>query len=154
VLYVGLMLTAEGPRVLEYNCRFGDPETQVQMVRLESDLVEGLLNVVSENALKSELRWNDKTSGCVVLASGGYPQAYEKGKGISGLEDAAAIPGVVIYHAGTKSEDGKYLTNGGRVLNVCASEKTLAETMEKIYRAVSCISFEGMHYRRDIGALR
>ncbi|MEW5901933.1 MAG: phosphoribosylamine--glycine ligase, partial [Acidobacteriota bacterium] len=153
VLYVGLMLAEEGPRVLEYNCRFGDPETQVQMMRMESDLVEVLLNIISENALKSEIRWNAKASGCVVLASGGYPQAYEKGKLISGLKEAAAIPGIAVFHAGTKYEDGKFLTNGGRVLNVCSSEKTLAETMEKIYRAISAISFEGMHYRRDIGAL-
>jgi len=154
VLYVGLMLTEEGPKVLEYNCRFGDPETQVQMVRMESDLVEVLLNAVSENILKSEIRWNDKASGCVVLASGGYPVSYEKGKLISGLKEVSAIPGIRVFHAGTKFEGGEYLTNGGRVLNVCASEKTLAGTMENIYSAISGISFEGMHFRRDIGALR
>ncbi|MBN2198676.1 MAG: phosphoribosylamine--glycine ligase [Candidatus Aminicenantes bacterium] len=154
VLYVGLMLSDEGPRVLEYNCRFGDPETQVQMVRMESDLVELLLNVISGNVLKSEIRWNAHASGCVVLASGGYPLSYEKGKPISGLREAADIPGITIFHAGTKAEDGQAVTSGGRVLNVCASEKTLAETMEKIYGAVSRISFEEMHYRRDIGALR
>ncbi|MGB7295881.1 MAG: phosphoribosylamine--glycine ligase [Candidatus Aminicenantales bacterium] len=153
VLYVGLMLSEEGPRVLEYNCRFGDPETQVQMVRMESDLVELLLNVISGNVLKSGIQWNSKASGCVVLASGGYPLSYEKGKPVSGLREAADIPGITVFHAGTKAEDDQVLTNGGRVLNVCASEKTLAETMEKIYGAVSRISFEGMHYRRDIGAL-
>jgi phosphoribosylamine--glycine ligase len=150
VLYVGLMLSEEGPRVLEYNCRFGDPETQVQVVRMESDLVEVLLSAISENVL----RWNAKASGCVVLASGGYPLSYEKGKPISGLKQVSAIPGIQVFHAGTKYDSGEYLTNGGRVLNVCASEKTLAETMEKIYSAVSAISFEGMHYRRDIGASR
>ncbi len=154
VLYVGLMLTDEGPKVLEYNCRFGDPETQVQMVRMESDLVEVLLNVISGNVLKSEVRWNSKTSGCVVLASGGYPLSYEKGKPIGGLQEAADLAGITIFHAGTKYEDEQYLTNGGRVLNVCASEDTLAMTMEKIYGAVSRISFEGMHCRRDIGAAR
>jgi phosphoribosylamine--glycine ligase len=154
VLYVGLMLTEEGPKVLEYNCRFGDPETQVQMVRLESDLAEVLLDAVSENVLKSEVRWNEKASGCVVLASGGYPLAYEKGKPIQGIQETSTLPGIQVFHAGTKYEGGGYLTNGGRVLNVCASEKTLAETMGKIYSAVSGISFEGMHYRRDIGAMR
>ncbi len=154
VLYVGLMLTDEGPKVLEYNCRFGDPETQVQMVRMETDLVEVLLNVISGNVLKSEIQWNPRASGCVVLASGGYPLSYEKGKPISGLQEAANLSGITVFHAGTKYEGEQYLTNGGRVLNVCASEKTLAETMAKIYEGISHISFEGMHYRRDIGALR
>jgi phosphoribosylamine--glycine ligase len=154
VLYVGLMLTDEGPKVLEYNCRFGDPETQVQMVRLESDLVELLVNAVNENVLKSPLQWNAKAGACVVLASGGYPLAYEKGKPISGLKEVSAIPGITVFHAGTKYENGEYTTNGGRVLDVCASETTLAQTMENVYAAVSGISFEGMHYRRDIGAVR
>jgi phosphoribosylamine--glycine ligase len=140
--------------VLEYNCRFGDPETQVQMVRMESDLVEVLLNAISENILKAEIRWNDRAAGCVVLASGGYPASYEKGKPINGLKEVSAIPGIQVFHAGTRYEGGEYLTNGGRVLNVCASEKTLAGTMENIYSAISDISFEGMHFRRDIGALR
>ncbi|MBM3284546.1 MAG: phosphoribosylamine--glycine ligase [Candidatus Aminicenantes bacterium] len=154
VLYVGLMLTEEGPRVLEYNCRFGDPETQVQMLRLESDLVEVLLNALEGNVLKSEIKWSEKASACVVLASGGYPLSYSKGKRIRGLQDVAAAPGIVVFHAGTKTENGEYFTSGGRVLNVCASEGTLAQTMENIYAAIPAISFEGMHYRRDIGALR
>ncbi len=154
VLYVGLMLTTGGPKVLEYNCRFGDPETQVQMVRLESDLVELMLNAVNENVLKSEIQWNAKAGGCVVLASGGYPGAYEKGKPIAGLKEVSAIPGITVFHAGTKLENGEYYTNGGRVLNVCASEPTLAETMENIYSAIAAISFDGMHYRRDIGVAR
>jgi phosphoribosylamine--glycine ligase len=152
VLYAGLMLTEEGPKVLEYNCRFGDPETQVQMVRMESDLVEVLLNAISENVLKTEVEWNARASGCVVLASGGYPLSYEKGKPISGLKEMSSIPGITIFHAGTKFEGGEYYTNGGRVLDVCATEPTLAGAMENIYSAVSGISYEGMHYRRDIGA--
>ena len=152
VLYVGLMLTEEGPKVLEYNCRFGDPETQVQMLRLESDLVEIILNAHEENILKQEIQWSDKAGACVVLASGGYPVAYEKGKLINGLREISEIPGITVFHAGTKLENGEYYTNGGRVLNICASEKTLSQTMENIYGAIAGISFEGMHYRRDIGA--
>lgn len=154
VLYVGLMLTEEGPKVLEYNCRFGDPETQVQMLRLESDLADVLLNALEGNVLKTEMRWSEKASACIVLASGGYPLAYDKGKPITGLKQVSASPGIVIFHAGTKYEDGKYFTNGGRVLNICASAKTLAEALDNIYGAISAISFEGMHCRRDIGAMK
>lgn len=154
VLYVGLMLTEEGPKVLEYNCRFGDPETQAQMLRLETDLVELFLNCLDGDVLKGEVRWSDRASGCVVLASGGYPLAYEKGKLIRGLKEVSAIPGIVVFHAGTKYQGDEYFTSGGRVLNVCASEKTLAETMDNIYSAIAAISFEGMHYRRDIGMMR
>jgi phosphoribosylamine--glycine ligase len=154
VLYVGLMLTEEGPKVLEYNCRFGDPETQPQMLRMKGDLVEVLLAAVEGNVLEREIEWSSNASGCVVAASGGYPIKYEKGKVIEGLNEAAAFPGIVVFHAGTTVKDGQYYTNGGRVLNVCASEKTLAETMDKIYRALSRIYFEAMHWRRDIGALK
>ncbi len=154
VLYVGLMLTESGPRVLEYNCRFGDPETQPQMLRLESDLLEVLLSVIEENVLAKELQWSPRPSGCVVLASGGYPQKYETGKVIKGLKEASEIPGVTIFHAGTRFENGQFLTNGGRVLGVCASEEGLAETMELIYKTIPLIQFEGMHYRRDIGLMR
>lgn len=154
VLYAGLMLTEAGPKVLEFNCRFGDPETQPQMLRLESDLVDILLEAVEERPEKTEIKWSAASSGCVVLASGGYPLKYEKGKKIIGLEEAAQLPGVTIFHAGTKYENGEYFTSGGRVLNVCASEKTLAETMEKIYGAIPKIHFESMHYRRDIGVMR
>ena len=154
VLYVGLMLTAEGPKVLEYNCRFGDPETQPQMLRMKGDLLEVLLAAVEGNVLEKEIEWSTNASGCVVAASGGYPIKYEKGKVIEGLDEAASFPGIVVFHAGTTFRDGQYYTNGGRVLNVCASEKTLAETMDKIYRALSRIYFEAMHWRRDIGALR
>ncbi len=154
VLYVGLMLTTDGPKVLEYNCRFGDPETQPQMLRMQGDLLELLLSAVEGNVLDKEVPWSPNAAGCVVAASGGYPLKYEKGKPIEGLEEASAFPGVVIFHAGTVLKDGQYYTNGGRVLNVCASEKTLAETMDKIYKALSRIYFEAMHWRRDIGVLR
>lgn len=153
-LYCGLMLTTDGPKVLEYNGRFGDPETQPQMLRLESDLVELLMAAVDGEILRDEVHWSRKPSACVVLASGGYPLKYDKGKAIKGLEAAAGVPGVVVFHAGTASEGGKVLTNGGRVLNVCASEATLEGTMKKIYEAVGKIYFEAMHFRRDIGAAK
>jgi phosphoribosylamine--glycine ligase len=154
VLYVGLMITEDGPKVLEYNCRFGDPETQAQVLRMESDLLEILWAITEDNALKKEIKWSHKPSACVVLASGGYPLKYMKGKLIDGLEKLSAIPGITIFHAGTKFERGEYFTNGGRVLNVCASEETLAQTMDKIYKAISDVHFEAMHYRRDIGTVR
>ena len=154
VLYAGLMITDAGPRVLEFNGRFGDPETQPQMVRLESDLVDLLEAAVDENIMRAEARWSAKPSGCVVVASGGYPLHYEKGKIISGLSEAERIPGVTVFHAGTKFENGHYLTTGGRVLGVCASADTLAETMGRIYEACGKIYFEAMYYRRDIGAVK
>ncbi len=153
-LYVGLMLTDDGPKVLEYNCRFGDPETQPQMLRLESDLIEILIDAIDENILRREIQWSPKASACVVLASGGYPMKYETGKKITGLEAAGRIPGISLFHAGTRYENGEYLTAGGRVLNVCGSEFTLIETMDKIYQAISGIQFEAMHFRRDIGIMR
>lgn len=151
VLYAGLMITEEGPKVLEFNCRFGDPETQPQMLRLESDLVEIILNALEGNVLLREVHWSEKPAACVVVTSGGYPLKYEVGKKISGLDKAESIPGITIFHAGTRIEDGHFVTSGGRVLGVCASEKTLEKTMEKIYGAISLIDFEGMHFRRDIG---
>lgn len=151
VLYVGLMLTEDGPKVLEYNCRFGDPETQPQVLRMESDLVEVLLAAVEGNVLEREIQWSHKPSACVVLASGGYPQNYEKGMHIVGLKEISKTPGITLFHAGTKFKDGEYYTDGGRVVGVCASEETLAETMRKIYRAISGIYFEAMHFRRNIG---
>jgi len=151
VLYVGLMLTEDGPKALEYNCRFGDPETQPQVLRMENDLLDILLAAVEGNVLEKEINWSDKPSACVILASGGYPLKYEKGKKIEGLKEVSKIPGITIFHAGTKFKDGEYYTDGGRVLGVCASEETLAETMKKIYKAMTSIYFEAMHYRRDIG---
>jgi phosphoribosylamine--glycine ligase len=154
VLYAGLMITEEGPKVLEFNGRFGDPETQPQVLRLESDLVDLLSAAVDEDVLRDEVRWSTKPSGCVVVASGGYPVHYEKGKAITGLAEAEAIPGVTVFHAGTKIENNVTVTTGGRVLGVCASEESLAGTMGKIYDACGRIYFEAMHYRRDIGAAR
>jgi phosphoribosylamine--glycine ligase len=154
VLYAGLMITEQGPRVLEFNGRFGDPETQPQMVRLESDLVDLLSAAIDEDVLRTEVRWSPKPSGCVVVVSGGYPVHYENGKIITGLAEAEAVPGVTVFHAGTRFENGKYLTAGGRVLDVCASEDTLAGTMSKIYEACGRVDFEAKHYRRDIGAVK
>ena len=154
VLYAGLMITDAGPRVLEFNGRFGDPETQPQMVRFESDLVDLLEAAVDGDILRTEVRWSARPSGCVVVASGGYPVHYEKGKVISGLDKAEGVPGVTVFHAGTKFENGHYLTTGGRVLGVCASADTLAETMDRIYEACGKIYFEAMYYRRDIGAVK
>jgi len=154
VLYAGLMITEAGPRVLEFNGRFGDPETQPQLMRLESDLVDLLDAAVDGDVLKAEVRWSPNPSGCVVVASGGYPVHYEKGKIVSGLAEAAAVPGVAVFHAGTKFENGQYLTTGGRVLGVCGTAPTLAETMGKIYEACGKVYFEAMYYRRDIGAIK
>jgi len=154
VLYVGLMLTEEGPKVLEYNCRFGDPETQPQMLRMESDLVDVLLSIVREEVSEQEIKWSPKASACVILASGGYPLEYEKGKRIEGLEETSKIPGITLFHAGTKYQEGTYYTNGGRVLGVCASEESLSETLDRIYKAIPGISFDGMFYRRDIGSVK
>jgi len=154
ILYVGLMLTEDGPKVLEYNCRFGDPETQPQVLRMESDLVTTLLAAVEDDVLEKEIQWSKKPSACVVLTSGGYPEKYEKGKKINGLKEVSGISGITIFHAGTESEGDEFYTGGGRVLGVCASENTLTETMEKIYQAISGIEFENMHFRRDIGSQR
>lgn len=154
VLYVGLMLTEEGPKVLEYNCRFGDPETQPQMLRLKSDIVDIFLAALEGSLVEDHIQWSRKASGCVVLTSGGYPEKYEKGKKISGLEKFAESSDIFVFHAGTKFENNTYFTNGGRVLNVCASENTLAETMGKIYNAANKIDFEDMYYRKDIGVIK
>lgn len=154
VLYVGLMLTQEGPKVLEYNCRFGDPETQPQMLRLKSDIVDIFLAALEGSLVEDHIQWSRKASGCVVLTSGGYPEKYEKGKKISGLEKFAESSDIFVFHAGTKFENNTYFTNGGRVLNVCASENTLAETMGKIYKAANKIDFEDMYYRKDIGVIK
>lgn len=153
-LYVGLMLTREGPKVLEYNCRFGDPETQPQMLRLEGDIIDLFLASLEERIIDKQIQWSRNTSACVVLASEGYPGGYEKGKRITGLEGFAKSPDITLFHAGTRFENGEFFTNGGRVLNVCASERMLAETMGKIYNAVSKIKFDGKQFRKDIGVLK
>lgn len=151
-LYFGLMLTASGPKVVEYNCRFGDPETQVVLPLLETDLVE-IIEAIWEERLDSlDIKWSGKSCACVVMASGGYPEKYETGKPISGLDEKGQSPLAYVYHAGTKLEDGKYLTSGGRVLGVTSAADDLKSALAEAYKAVESISFEKAHYRRDIGA--
>ena len=151
VLYVGLMLTKDGPKVAEYNARFGDPETQVVLPLLESDLF-AIMRAVREGRLaETDIRWKKESAACIVLASGGYPEKYESGKLISGLEDAEAA-GATVYHAGTKKTDAGYVTAGGRVLGVTALGDTLADAVHSAYAAAEKIHFEGAHMRRDIGS--
>ena len=150
-LYFGLILTQEGPKVIEYNCRFGDPETQVVLPLLESDLLEIMRAVREERLGESEIRWADGAAACVILASGGYPKKYQTGFPISGLDEKGEHPGVIVYHAGTKREGDTFLTAGGRVLGVTGLGKDLPEALEKAYRAVGQITFEKAHYRTDIG---
>jgi phosphoribosylamine---glycine ligase len=151
VLYGGFVLTDEGPKVLEYNARFGDPETQVIIPMLASDLLDVFLAVTDGTLGERELEWRDGVCVTVVLASGGYPGSYEKGKRIIGIEDAEGIEGVTVYHAGTAlDDDGCVVTAGGRVLDVTAVADTFEEARERVYAAASRISFEGMHYRTDI----
>jgi phosphoribosylamine--glycine ligase len=151
VLYCGLMMMAKGPMVLEFNARFGDPETQAILPRMETDLVEALEACVEGRLSATEFRWKPGASACVVAASQGYPGSYESGKVIAGLEEAARIPGVEIFHAGTRLEDGQYKTSGGRVLGVAATGDSLEEALGSAYEAMGRISFEGMVFRRDIG---
>lgn len=151
VLYCGLMMTARGPMVLEFNARFGDPETQAILPRLESDLVPALQACVEGRLSETELRWKPGASACVVAASEGYPGSYTVGHPISGLEAAAEVPNVAIYHAGTSFDDGQYRTAGGRVLGVTATGPDLCGALDAVYEAMSRISFQGMVYRRDIG---
>jgi phosphoribosylamine--glycine ligase len=152
LLYPGVMLTADGPKVIEFNARFGDPEAQVYLTRLENDLLE-LLEASVDGALeKVQLRWSPMTSVCVVLASGGYPGASAKGKPIAGLTEAGSLPNTKIFHAGTARDDGQVLTNGGRVLGVTAWAQDLRAARQAAYAAVERIRFEGAHYRRDIAA--
>ena len=151
VLYGGFMLTPEGPKLLEFNARFGDPETQVIMPRMESDAIEVFKAVADNNIENLDLRWDNKCVVSVVLASEGYPGSYEKGKVILGIEEAEALENVIVFHAGTKfNADGELVTNGGRVLNVVASADTFADARELAYEACDKINFEGKQYRRDI----
>ena len=153
-LYFGLMLTRDGPKVIEYNCRFGDPETQVVLPLLETDLLD-IMEACAEGRLAElDIRWSEKSACCVVLASGGYPKAYKKGFEISGLAENGQPAGgeAEAFHAGTRRECGRYYTNGGRVLGVTATGETLAEAVERAYAAADGIGFEGLHRRGDIGA--
>jgi len=152
LLYPGVMLTAEGPRVLEFNARFGDPETQVYLTRLESDLVELLSASVDGTLERMEMSWSPHASVCVVMASGGYPGNYAKGLPITGLEAAAALPDTKVFHAGTALQDGRVVTQGGRVLGVTAWGDGLRTARDRAYAAVDRIQFEGAHVRRDIAA--
>jgi phosphoribosylamine--glycine ligase len=151
VLYAGLMLTNDGPKVLEFNCRFGDPETQVIIPLLASDLVEIMLACVDERLADSAVQLHPGACATVVMASEGYPGRYPKGREITGIEAAESLDGVSVFHAGTALEDGRFVTNGGRVLAVSATGPTLPAALQQAYKGVDLIHFEGAHYRRDIG---
>ena len=150
-LYFGLILTEQGPKVIEYNCRFGDPETQVVLPLLKTDLFTIMRAVRDEHLSELDIQWSTGAAACVVLASGGYPKKYETGFPIEGLDEDGGHPGVIVYHAGTKKQDGKFLTAGGRVLGVTGLGDNLPQALEKAYDAVKEITFEKVHYRTDIG---
>ncbi len=152
ILYCGLMMTARGPMVLEFNCRFGDPETQPILMRLESDLVDAFEAAIAGRASEGDFRWSADAAVCVVLASGGYPGIYESGKRITGIEQAEKIEGTKVFHAGTEHRDGAFYTAGGRVLGVTARAADLTTALARVYEAVDRIQFDGMHYRKDIAA--
>jgi phosphoribosylamine--glycine ligase len=145
------MLTKQGPKVLEFNCRLGDPETQAIAARMDFDLAEVLADVAAGKLNPAKLHWRPGASACVVLASGGYPGKFESGKEIKGLAEAAQIPDVKVLHAGTRRQGDAIVTSGGRVLGVTATGDTLAAALQKAYQAAAKIHFEGMHYRKDIG---
>ena len=151
LLYPGLMLTKDGPKILEFNARFGDPETQVYMRLLDTDILD-IFDACIDGTLDTlDIQWKNAFAANIVLASGGYPGNYEKGKVISGVEEAEALSDIVVFHAGTMAEGDKLVTNGGRVLGVSAVGNSLEEALKKAYKAIERISFEGMQYRRDIG---
>ena len=151
VLYCGIMMTAKGPQVLEYNARFGDPETQAILVRLESDLMEALEACVEGRLPDTELRWAPGASACVIASSSGYPGSYKTGLPISGLGDAARVPGVEVFHSGTAQSGGEIVTNGGRVLGATARGESLQQALDRAYEAMGQIRFDGIYYRRDFG---
>ncbi len=151
ILYAGLMLTAHGPKLLEYNARFGDPETQVILTRLETDLLDVLVGIVEHRLSTHTLHWRPDAAATVVLVAGGYPGKAESGKEIFGLEEAKRVNEVKVFHAGTRWENGKVYTAGGRVLNVTARGTTLAEALERAYFVAEMIEFDGKDYRKDIG---
>lgn len=152
VLYCGLMMTAKGPMVLEFNCRFGDPETQPILMRLESDLVEAIEASIEGRVSPGDFKWSQDASACVVIASGGYPGSFIAGKKVSGLAEAANAEGVKVFHAGTTRRDNEIYTSGGRVFGVTAKAADLKTAVDRAYEAVSKIQFEGAHYRKDIAA--
>jgi phosphoribosylamine--glycine ligase len=151
ILYVGIMLTKDGPKVLEYNARFGDPETQCILPRLKTDLLEIMEKVVSHKLEVVSLNWDPRPAVCVVLASGGYPGNYKKGIEIEGLNKARELDDVIVFHAGTAEKDGKIVTSGGRVLGVVGIGETIRHAIDRAYLAVKLINFKDMHYRKDIG---
>ena len=150
VLYAGLILTKEGPKVLEFNARFGDPETQVILPRLKTDLIDILNAVIDSTLYEINIEWEDNAAVCVVVASGGYPGKYQKGKVISGLERLEKMENIIAFHAGTKFQDDQVITSGGRVLGITAWDETISKAKEKAYKAVKEIYFEDMYYRKDI----
>jgi phosphoribosylamine---glycine ligase len=150
VLYCGLMMTAKGPMVLEFNCRFGDPETQPILMRMESDLVDALEASIDGRMGEVEMKWSSDAAVCVVMASGGYPGTFEAGKWITGLDEAAKVDGVKVFHAGTAKRDGSFYTSGGRVLGVTARGSSLETAVARAYEACGKIEFDGVHYRKDI----
>ena len=149
VIFIGLMICEDGPKVLEFNVRFGDPETQSILLRLDTDLFDIMYNVACKTLKDVTIKWKDETVACLVLASKGYPGSYPKGLEITGFDKVASD--IVVFHAGTKEVDGKIVTNGGRVLNICASAANLALAREKVYAAAKIIDFDGKYYRKDIG---
>jgi phosphoribosylamine--glycine ligase len=153
LLFPGLMLTKDGPRVLEFNCRFGDPETQVLMPRLKTDIVDLLEATIVEQLDAVTAEWDTGSAVCVVMASGGYPGKYTTGKTIVGLEDADRMNDVLVFHAGTQTCENRILTSGGRVLGVTAVGDTLLAAKRRAYEAVEKIQFDGSHFRRDIGSI-
>jgi phosphoribosylamine--glycine ligase len=152
VLYAGLMLTTGGPKVLEFNCRFGDPEAQPLLMRLKTDLLDVLDAVIDDKLDTVPLVWDERAAVCVVMSSGGYPGKYETGKSISGLAEAGALDDVVVFHAGTKRRGDQVVTAGGRVLGVTALGQDFESARQRCYAAVEKIQFEGAYFRRDIGA--
>jgi phosphoribosylamine--glycine ligase len=150
VIYVGLMITREGPKVLEFNARFGDPECQPIMMRLKSDLVQLMEATINGKLNESKAEWHNDAAVCVVLTAAGYPGTYDKGKEIFGLERLRNWSNGFVFHAGTTKEDRRWLTSGGRVLGITARGKSVAEAVNEAYRAVGEISWDGMHYRKDI----
>jgi phosphoribosylamine--glycine ligase len=151
VLYIGLMMTARGPQVLEFNARFGDPETQAILMRLESDLVDALEACIDGTLAEIQLRWKPGASACVVASSAGYPGSYKTGLPIAGLDAAAKVEGVEVFHSGSSQAEGKILTGGGRVLGVTAAAPSLEEALARAYQAMAQIQFDGIYFRRDIG---
>ena len=151
ILYAGLMITSDGPKVIEYNARFGDPETQVILPRLKTDLVDVLVDISEHRLTSRNLEWNPEVTVCVTLVSGSYPGKVEVGKRINGLDEARRLDRVRVFHAGTRYEEGHYYTAGGRVLNVTASGATLSQALDRAYAAAEMIKFDGKDYRKDIG---